>query len=373
MAGQDRKNQLKALFQTMETPAADHGAQPQPAAPQTPSPQTPAQQAPLAQPSMSSAFPPAGEARSRAASGAVKAMGLSLGGLSREVEDARRLKESLGAADRVVEIEPERIDGSFINDRLGHDDSDAGFQALMRSIEASGQQVPVLVRPHPEKSGRFQTAYGHRRIRAAAALGQRVRAIVRELSDTELVLAQGKENNERRDLSFIERAFFARALMARGFERGVVQEALSLHKAEMTRYLQVADAVSLRVVNAIGPAPKIGRPRWMALADLLKGEAAQVKAEDEITGARFRAASGSDARFNVLFARLQRKPAKDGHAREVRDGEGRPVAQISVAKGKARVEFVDKIADGFEDFLGQELPKLLERFRQGASGGAERK
>jgi ParB family chromosome partitioning protein len=70
---------------------------------------------------------------------------------------------------------------------------------------------------------------------------------------------------------------------------------------------------------------------------------------------------------------LQRKPAKDGHAREVRDGEGRPVAQISVAKGKARVEFVDKIADGFEDFLGQELPKLLERFRQGASGGAERK
>ena len=39
----------------------------------------------------------------------------------------------------------------------------------------------------PEISGRFQTAYGHRRIRAVARLGQRVRAIVRELSDTELV------------------------------------------------------------------------------------------------------------------------------------------------------------------------------------------
>lgn len=354
MTGQNRKNQLKALFQPMEPPAAERAADAPPRV------DTPAQSpAPLP------------EARARAASGAVKAMGLSLGGLSREIEDARRLKESLGAADRVVEIEPDLIDASFVSDRLGHDDGEESFQTLMRSIETSGQQVPVLVRPHPEKPGRFQTAYGHRRIRAAARLGQRVRAIVRELGDAELVLAQGKENTERRDLSFIERAFFAHALIGRGFERGVVQEALSLHKAEMTRYLQVAEAVPRHIAGAIGPAPKIGRPRWMALADLLKGEAAMVKANDEIGTERFRAAAGSDARFNLVFSRLQRKPvAKDGQAREIRDGQGRAVAHVSVAKGRARVEFVDRIADGFEDFLGQELPRLLERFRQEAGGSA---
>ncbi|MHA6688396.1 plasmid partitioning protein RepB [Mesorhizobium sp. A556] len=355
MAGQNRKNQLKALFQPMEQPAADHAAD----AP-TPSAE------PAAHPPA-----PASEARARAASGAVKAMGLSLGGLSREIEDARRLKESLSMADRVNEIEPDLIDTSFVSDRLGQDDRDESFVTLMHSIEVSGQQVPVLVRPHPEKTGRFQTAYGHRRIRAAARLGQRVRAIVRELSDTELVLAQGKENTERRDLSFIERAFFAHRLIERGFERGVVQEALSLHKAEMTRYLQVAEAVPHRIASAIGPAPKIGRPRWMALADLLKSEAATVKAEDEITTERFRAAAGSDARFNLVFSRLQRKAAaKAGEPREIRDGQGRAVALVSVAKGRARVEFVDKIADGFEDFLGGELPKLLERFRQGAKSPA---
>ncbi|KQZ87945.1 plasmid partitioning protein RepB [Mesorhizobium sp. Root157] len=354
MAGQNRKNQLRALFQTVE-PVAERAAD------------TPSQSAEPA------SHPPAPmpEARARAASGAVKAMGLSLGGLSREIEDARRLKESLSAADRVIEIEPELIDASFVNDRLGHDDSDESFQTLMQSVGTSGQQVPVLVRPHPEKPGRFQTAYGHRRIRAAARLGQRVRAIVRDLSDTDLVLAQGKENNERTDLSFIERAFFAHALIERGFERSVVQEALSLHKAEMTRYLQVAEAVPLRIASAIGPAPKIGRPRWMAVADLLKSEAALSKADDEITTERFRAAASSDLRFNLLFARLQRKAVKVGQAREVHDGEGRAVALVSIAKGKARVEFVDKIADGFEDFLGEELPKLLERFRQGASGPAE--
>ncbi|MGB5800552.1 MAG: plasmid partitioning protein RepB, partial [Mesorhizobium sp.] len=240
------------------------------------------------------------------------------------------------------------------------------------SIETSGQQVPVLVRPHPEKSGRFQTAYGHRRIRAAAKLGQRVRAIVRELSDTELVLAQGKENTERRDLSFIERALFARALIRRGFERGVVQEALSLHKAEMTRYLQVAEGVPHRIANAIGPAPKIGRPRWMALAEMLKSEAGMVKADDEITNERFRAAADSDARFNLVFSRLQRKAsAKAGEAQTIRDGQGRAVAVVSISKGRARVEFVDKVADGFEAFLGEELPRLVERFRQGASGSAD--
>jgi ParB family chromosome partitioning protein len=349
MAGQNRKNQLKALFQTVEPSVAERATD-KPSAPATPASQ-PAVSVP--------------ETRHRAASGAVKAMGLSLGGLSREIEDARRLKESLSAADRVIEIEPGLIDTSFVSDRLGHDDGDEGFVTLMHSIETSGQQVPVLVRPHPEKPGRFQTAYGHRRIRAAARLGQRVRAIVRELSDTELVLAQGKENTERRDLSFIERAFFAHALIGRGFERGVVQEALSLHKAEMTRYLQVAEAVPLHIASAIGPAPKIGRPRWMAVADLLKSEVARVKADDEVTTERFRAAGGSDARFNLVFARLQRKPAKAGEPREIRDGQGRAVALVSVAKGKARVEFVDRIADGFEDFLGQELPKLLERFRQG--------
>jgi ParB family chromosome partitioning protein len=357
MTGQNRKNQLKALFQPMEPPVADRVAD----AP-TPSAE-PVAHAPA----------PVPEARARAASGAVKAMGLSLGGLSREIEDARRLKESLSAADRVIEIEPELIDTSFVSDRLGHDDRDESFQTLMQSIETSGQQVPVLVRPHPEKSGRFQTAYGHRRIRAAARLGQRVRAIVRELSDTELVLAQGKENTERRDLSFIERAFFAHALIERGFERGVVQEALSLHKAEMTRYLQVAEAVPHRIARAIGPAPKIGRPRWMAIAELLKSEAGMVKADDEITAERFRAVVGSDARFNVLFARLQRKSsAKVGAAREIRDGKGRALATVSVAKGKTRVEFVDKIPDGFEDILGQELPKLLERFRQETSDPASR-
>jgi ParB family chromosome partitioning protein len=356
MTGQNRKNQLKALFGTVE-PARESAGQP--SAPGG----RPSATAGPASASTPAADAPAEAQRQRSAAGAVKAMGLSLGGLSREVEEARRLKETLSSAERVLELDAGLIDTSFVTDRLGRgDDADASFAELVRSIEASGQQVPVLVRPHPDRPGRYQTAYGHRRIRAAERLGRPVRAIVRALSDTELVLAQGKENTERRDLSFIERAFFAQALMERGFERAVVQEALSLHKAEMTRFLQVAEAVPRRVADAIGPAPKIGRPRWMAMAELLKGEAARVKAEDEITSQRFRAA-GSDERFNLLLARLSAK-AKPAAAipLEARDGAGRPIARIEAVKGRARVEFLDVLGEDFAGYLQAELPALVDAF-----------
>ncbi len=44
-------------------------------------------------------------------------------------------------------------------------------------------------------------------LKAVRRLELQVKAIVRKLTDDELVLAQGKENAERRNLSFIERAF----------------------------------------------------------------------------------------------------------------------------------------------------------------------
>lgn len=60
------------------------------------------------------------------------------------------------------------------------------------------------MRPHSDgvKAGEgfYQAAYGHRRLCAARELGIPVKAIVRVLDDHALVMAQGKENAERRNL-----------------------------------------------------------------------------------------------------------------------------------------------------------------------------
>lgn len=235
----------------------------------------------------------------RAASGAVKAMGLSLGNLQREID------EVLKADGRIAEIDTSLIDPSPYADRLSDGaEGDEDFEALTQSIRTGGQQVPVLLRPG--LPGRYEAAYGHRRIKAAARLGIPVKAVIRPLTDAELLLAQGKENAERRNLSFIEKAMFARALIDAGIARAAVMEALSLHKADMSRFLQVAALIPPHIARAIGPAPKAGRPRWMALGALLQKDAARLKAEDEIAGAAFAAAS-SDRRFQMLYDRLARR------------------------------------------------------------------
>jgi ParB family transcriptional regulator, chromosome partitioning protein len=350
MTDRNRRDQLRALFGTVESI---------PGSEQKPVEHVPTQQGGSVEP-----------LKPRAASGAVKAMGLSLGGISREIEDARRLKESFEGTDRVVDIDPALVESSFIEDRLSHDSGlDERFEELVESIRLNGQQVPILVRPHPEKPGHYQTAYGHRRLRAAAQVAKPVQAIVRDLTDAQLVLAQGKENTQRRDLSFIERAFFARNLVERGFERGLVQDALSLDKAEMTRFLQVAAAVPAPIVRAIGPAPKIGRPRWVRFAELFKSEGARQAALDEIALDAFKMAD-SNSRFNRIFERLlkQAEPVK-APAREVTstiqestDFKGSSIALLHLDKGRRVLAFTEHAPNGFAEFVASELDTLLHRF-----------
>lgn len=306
---------------------------------------------------------PAGAAETpRASSGAVKAMGLSLNAMSREVEEARALRQAISDGERIVTIDPAKIDASFVEDRLsidGRDDED--FATLMDSIRDSGQQVPILLRPHPDKPGRYQTAYGHRRVRAASRLGIEVRAVVRQLSDDDLILAQGKENAERRNLSFIERGIFARNLEMRGFDRKVIGDALAVQKSELSRLIAVVESVPERFIRHIGPAPKVGRDRWMKLGEFLSKEAREHTATDVVYSEKFKAAD-SDTRFQILFARLSAhvkpEPVKPD---ELKDADGRIFARLS-REGKApKIEFA---ADVDPAFVDEAALLLAERYKQ---------
>ena len=97
-----------------------------------------------------------------------------------------------------------------------------------------------------------------------------VRAIVKALTDEELAIAQAKENLERQDLSYIERALLARQLEERQFDRAMIMGALGVDKGDLSRLLSVAHGVPADLILAIGPAPRIGRPRWVQLAELVK-------------------------------------------------------------------------------------------------------
>src|SRR5690606_25679438 len=94
---------------------------------------------------------------------------------------AEEIERQLAAGQTIIELDPTLVDGSFVVDRLGVDAEDTS--SLVAQIKEHGQQVPILVRPHPETEGRYQVAYGHRRLAAAKDLGLRVKAVVRDLTD----------------------------------------------------------------------------------------------------------------------------------------------------------------------------------------------
>lgn len=299
------------------------------------------------------------------ASGALRAMGLSLERLSADAERARNLEAMIAAGDRVIELDPEQIDSSFVRDRLGEDEAgaDPTMESLVRSIAEQGQQVPILVRPVGD-TGRYQVAYGHRRLRAVRQLGRKVKAIVRPLTDAELVIAQARENLERRDLSYIEKAMFARRLEEQ-FERATLMAALGVDKADLSRLLSLAHALPVEVVQAIGPAPRAGRPRWSRLAAALGTEGALACFNALAREPAFLNAP-SDRRFAMALERLERfaagsagAPAGESGVVDITGAGGTVLARLETGRGGGRLHLVD---EAFGAFLRARLPELARAF-----------
>jgi ParB family transcriptional regulator, chromosome partitioning protein len=288
-------------------------------------------------------------------SGAVGAMGRSLGKIASAAEEARAL---MGSGAAVVELNPELIESSFLADRLNGDNED--HASLVESIRDHGQQVPILVRPHPSQTGKFQVAYGHRRLRAVAALGRNVRAVVRDMDDAALVVAQGQENSSRLDLSYIEKALFAVTIEDRGFDRSVLMAALSLEKTQLSRLISIGRAIPIEVIKAVGPAPKTGRPRWAALVDVLQSsdwEAVldKLKRDPEFTSA------DSDSRFGQLERAFNTRKS-DTITERWSIPDGSPAASIKRTESRLTLTVDQRVVPDFGEYIVRELPDLYRRY-----------
>lgn len=167
----------------------------------------------------------------------------------------------------VREIDTDLIVSSAFSDRLF--DTDPDMPALRDSIAAHGQMVPALIRPLPSDGGprRFEIVYGRRRLAAARALGRPLRAVVQDLGNLEALHAMGIENNQRRNTSFIEKAFFARRLRTdSGLTLRQIAEILSVHESHASRMIGIADALGEDVVRQLGFCEGVGRRPWDEMA-----------------------------------------------------------------------------------------------------------
>lgn len=303
----------------------------------------------------------------RVSSGSVRSLKDSFSEVEKENEE---LRERIASGAVILEIDPSLVDPSPLADRF-RDQDDSSFEALKQSIAQRGQEVPILVREHPEAKGRYQSAYGHRRVRATRELGISVKAILRSLTDEALVVAQGLENAPREDLSFIERASFAMHIEDAGHSRSVVQDALSVDRAEASKLLAVARSVPAEVIQAIGKAPKVGRGRWQSFAELIKDSAALKRVRAAIAESKF-AERETDARFLAAFSAATRpsrgEPSKEPDEKPVFSVSGEKIAHVRQAERELKLTIGKNVSTTFAAFLVDQLPALFDAFSKKSSG-----
>lgn len=138
-----------------------------------------------------------------------QALGRGLKALIPQVEEAR--------GEEIKQIAMESIEPNPYQPRITFDED--SLQELAASIEEKGVLQPITVR---EKGERFELVAGERRWRAARMAGlKEIPALVRKLSDREIMEIALIENLQREDLNPIEEAQAYGVLMQ---EFGLTQE-----------------------------------------------------------------------------------------------------------------------------------------------------
>ncbi|WP_068088228.1 plasmid partitioning protein RepB [Polycladidibacter stylochi] len=321
---------------------------------------------------------------------AVGRLGAALHSLTEQRSDAVDPSLAIQNLDAKLLLPSMAMDRAF----EGDDDQLAG---LMESIRENGQQVPILARPHPQKPGFYQIAYGHRRVKACQGLDIAVRAVVEDMSDEQLVIAQGKENEERKNLTYIQQCFFA-AQLSRSFTREVVAAAVGAgDKTRVSKLTSIIRRIPHDLLEAIGSAPGIGRVKWENLAKAceLDGIAKQFlqALETELKTPEGQALDSVD-RFNFLHdLAVKLKAAQDNlspspadrldsgkqarvESREWHLSNGGTAVIRQTTPGSFKVTIKDKArAQALSDFIAKRMDEILQAYeaqeQQGKSKGED--
>lgn len=278
------------------------------------------------------------------------------------VKDLQNLAARYGQTMRgetIVELDTDLIDPSFVSDRL--EITDAEIAELANLISEKGQLVPILVRTNPSDESRYQIAFGHRRWRAAKRLGVKVKAVIRELTDVDLIVAQGQENNARSDLSFIEKARFAAKLDDAGFSRKIIGAAVGVHDTDLSTMIGTYKKIPTDIVEIIGKAPGVGRPRWSKLQQALADQSAISRVQTLAATPDFQQLKSED-RFAAALAEASKQAPAAKTTEDWMDPAGRRLIVIDRREKRSSVHFDNSMDAGFADYVVAKLNELYRSY-----------
>ena len=257
------------------------------------------------------------------------------------------LKEEDRRATRLVS--PSLIHASRFSDRI---DASEDLSELVESIRQHGQQVPILLRRLD--SGDLEVVYGRRRVLACKELGIDVRASVMEMTEEEALIAQGVENNQRLDTSFIEKALFITRILDAGFKGVVVHRATGVNDTLIYKMKAIVSAIPESLIRGIGPAHGAGRRQWETLAAFCRNaKPAELRRVEQAVSSE--PSATSPERLELAIAATVAKASVGREARELVPG------RISASNSTRRVAFtaVSERDRPFLSYLSERIPALL--------------
>ncbi|MDK1494476.1 plasmid partitioning protein RepB [Sinorhizobium sp. 7-81] len=292
----------------------------------------------------------------------------------RQMQERSELAERLlKDGGQIIEIEPSEIMESAIPDRFASAYDESSIAELIESIREHGQSTPGLVRSVRGDVKRFQIVFGRRRLAAAKVLGIKFKAIARELTDEEAIVLQGEENSNRHDLSFIERCLFAQSQELAGYRRDVICNSLNTGKSHLSEMIRIATALPRDIVLQIGPAPDIGRRRWLDFEARWSSHKEPARVAEAVLIKDVVRNSPSESRFAAVLDALStaEKSAATSSSTSELIAHGLVLGQVQHGKSGSKLTFNKSVPAGFVEFIAGQIEDLHDQFIQRASRGSQ--
>lgn len=219
------------------------------------------------------------------------------------------LRETHEAAEQVAELDIDLIDPNPQQPRTRYDEQK--LQELADSISAHGLVQPILVR---RRGLRYEIIAGERRWRAAQKAGlMKIPAVIRDISDDQLLELSLIENIQREDLNPIEEAQAYQKLIERfGLTQEEVARRVGRDRASISNSLRL-----LRLpgeIQTLIEQEKISFGHAKALLSLTSAEAQKRLAQEIIS--RGLSVRQAEAAARKLAASLHPKTRKGSSAQD---------------------------------------------------------
>jgi ParB family chromosome partitioning protein len=292
---------------------------------------------------------PTGKALRTAPGVLMAAMGV-MGDRDKEANELRKQLAQWEDAFPARRIDPQLVDESRYANRDSGSYAGPAWEAFKSElIESQGNVQPVVLRPAPDREGRFEVVFGHRRTRACRECGLPVLAVVMPLKDADLFLMMERENRSREDLSPWEQGESYRRALQSGLYRSLRQlaHAVGRDPGIVSRYVAIAE-LPAPVLKAFQSPVQIQKRWGEKLADAVQRDPDGVVARAE---ALVEAAQGLAPA--AVFEQLLGQERKRAESVEIRGEDGAVLAsvrrkgskgfEVTLHKGKLTDIVLDKV------------------------------